>query len=381
MRLAILSPSFPPDVCGVGDYSFNLAHAFVQQGQEVGIWTSSLQAQASSPFTLFSVKRSWGLFAFLKILREARNQRPDAFIVQYTPYLYAPRTRGVHLLLPLYLSLFRWFFSVPILLVVHELHYPMHFSLRGMLLGIPHYLQFIGLIHVAHKIVFVYDAPRQLCQKRFSWIKNRFFMIPVGTNIHLRTSEPEMVEVLRQNKNDPILLHFGRAHPTHLLNYTFKVLRDAQNKWGTASIKLYFIGIDSAKLAGELEKARATDLARSVLALGFLSEQEASRWLARATLLLAPFLDGVSTRRTSVMAALAHQLPVVTTRAGSTQRSIPWEKFCAITPAESEEEYSRAALQLLSHPNQAQAMGEEGKKYFEDHFSWPVLSKSFFKMI
>lgn len=400
MRLAILSPSLPPEVCGVGDYSAQVIKEFVHAGHEVCVWTCHPKAlEGNTPLEgfpnlkLFLSPRPWGVSTFLRLLWDLRSLKaqkqwmPDAFLVQYTPYTFAPKTCGVHPGLPLFVFLLRLLYRIPVILVAHELHYPFLMTLQGICLGPAHYLQWIGLLFAATHVVFTYETPCLKYRKIFWWKQKRLTWIPVGTNIlpNAEVSELDLYSIdpwlASIPKDQVVLLHFGRGHPTNLLSYTFRVLREAQKKWGKNRVSLFFIGVSQDKINEELKKFEYRDIQSQTFGLGFLSERQASLWISRANLLLAPFLDGVSTRRTSVMAAFAHAKPVTTTFNWSTNPSIPWSQFCVIMAAEDEEKYVNDTLQLLSNPERAKKLGLAGKQYFDACFSWTRIGEKFLEVI
>ena len=72
------------------------------------------------------------------------------------------------------------------------------------------------------------------------------------------------------------------------------------------------VGRDSSDLRSRL-LAEVPELHARVRATGPLASADVSRHLSACDLMLQPYGDGVSTRRTSMMAALAHHRPVVTT--------------------------------------------------------------------
>jgi glycosyltransferase involved in cell wall biosynthesis len=70
------------------------------------------------------------------------------------------------------------------------------------------------------------------------------------------------------------------------------------------------------------------DLSQSVRATGTLSAADISRHVSACDVMLQPYQDGVSGRRTSVMTALAHGIPVVTTTGKATEKC--WAKSQAV---------------------------------------------------
>ncbi len=361
MRLAVLSPTFPPDRCGIGDYSSRIVEEFLNLNHFVGVFTNQQSPLFIHPrLSYYPLSQSW---------RNLKDFRPDRLMIQYIPYLYSKKW-GIHFFLPLWVLCLRFFIRKPILLIVHELHYPIQFNPKGLLIGIPQFLQFIFIALLSSKISFTFEAPYKIYSKLFFWKK--VFLIPVGANIK-RVAFDSLIPLDEKISRDTtVLLHFGGSHPTNLFHYEFAALGAILQKF--KNVNLFYAGLTQNKIDTLLEFYHFTHLRERITALGFLSEQEVSAWITRSNLILAPFLDGISTRRTSAMAALEHEKPLLTTRSWSTNTEIPWEDFCYITPIEPSRKFNEMAISILEHPKEAEQMGHKAKLYYDKNFSYPVIT-------
>jgi glycosyltransferase involved in cell wall biosynthesis len=84
--------------------------------------------------------------------------------------------------------------------------------------------------------------------------------------------------------------------------------------------------------------------------------------------MIQPFIDGVSSRRTSVMAALAHGLPIVTTTGPLTESL--WEEKGAVllAPSDDVNAQAKATEQLLTNAEQRRELGLAALKFYDEHF-------------
>jgi glycosyltransferase involved in cell wall biosynthesis len=105
-----------------------------------------------------------------------------------------------------------------------------------------------------------------------------------------------------------------------------------------------------------------------VHATGRLSADELSRHLVACDLMLQPYIDGVSTRRTSTMTALAHGVPVVTTAGTFTEPLWAASDAVALAPAHDVDELVRSAARLLPNEMAKQRLATAAKKLYEEHF-------------
>ena len=109
-------------------------------------------------------------------------------------------------------------------------------------------------------------------------------------------------------------------------------------------------------------------LSGRVHATGTLSAESLSRHLAACDLLLQPYPDGVSARRTSAMAGLAHGLAVVTTK-GTLTESL-WEETgaVALAPAGDDEALLVEVQSLLASAETRARLGAAGRGLYRERF-------------
>jgi glycosyltransferase involved in cell wall biosynthesis len=108
---------------------------------------------------------------------------------------------------------------------------------------------------------------------------------------------------------------------------------------------------------------------------GRLADEELASWLSAADVFLAPFVDGVSTRRGSMMAALQHAVPVVGTT-GRLTDSVLAQASDALTlvSVDRPDLFADAAVQLAHSGDDAARRGRAGRSLYESTFDWPVVA-------
>ena len=108
---------------------------------------------------------------------------------------------------------------------------------------------------------------------------------------------------------------------------------------------------------------------------GRLAEHELSLHLSTADLCLLPFTDGVSTRRTTLMAALAHGLPVLGLDGRGTDSVLTRHPDAIVLTATGDRAcYARAAVELGADRMALRARGEAARRLYEEQFDWPVVA-------
>lgn len=112
-------------------------------------------------------------------------------------------------------------------------------------------------------------------------------------------------------------------------------------------------------------------------ALGYLPDAEASESLQTLDLLLLPFSDGVSERRSSFMAGLAHGVSVATTFGVATSAALRGAGICLghAVEAGGAEGYAAAVAKWVRTGAAGPALGERGRAFYRDSWDWPRLAE------
>ncbi len=104
-----------------------------------------------------------------------------------------------------------------------------------------------------------------------------------------------------------------------------------------------------------------------VIATGELEPPEIAAHLLACDVLVQPYPDGVSSRRTTVMAGLALGVPIVTNEGAISEPW--WRETGAVEMTQSPEGYAEAVNAVLSDPSRASSMGERGRSLYAKCFS------------
>jgi glycosyltransferase involved in cell wall biosynthesis len=128
-------------------------------------------------------------------------------------------------------------------------------------------------------------------------------------------------------------------------------------------------------LGAEAPALSGLDPGITVESPGFLADREVARRLAAADLFLAPLIDGVSTRRGSVMAALQHAVPVVGTNGPLTDPVLRESREAVSLSAVGESaDFARSAVRLAGDAAARESSGAAARRLYERNFDWPVIA-------
>jgi glycosyltransferase involved in cell wall biosynthesis len=103
-------------------------------------------------------------------------------------------------------------------------------------------------------------------------------------------------------------------------------------------------------------------------ATGSLAPQDLSCHIAACDLLIQPYPDGVTTRRTSLMVGLSHGKPILTTSSNVTEPL--WEQGAAVglTPAGDAAAFVQLLSDLLRNPGERARMSLSALKLYRERF-------------
>jgi len=329
--------------CGVGDYTVRLAETFKLMNHRV---------------TILSDLPSWGLIGMLRLWRELNRIKPDLVILQWVPFLY--HRFGVNFWIPLCFFALRCR-GYRLQIMVHEMWVP-YTRAQYFVTGPLQRLSLLLLIVICHKTSVSIEAWTKQLRKLVPWKKAKIHWVPVGSTV------PVAAQATRRDGSGILLVSInpmGSGKGPELLQKVWERIRQEPN------LRLLVIGLtqDDAK---KFFPALAED--KNCIFTGFLGHQELSAYLQGAAMLLAPFVDGVTGRRTSIMAGLEHGVPAITTR-GFLMDEV-FEKSPLVICRYDVDEFSAAVLELLRDPVRRQAMASASKAFYDQHFSWDRIANS-----
>lgn len=371
MKIALITARLQR--CGVGDYVLKLADALVAQGHQVTIITGQEQAPLAPPTqaTIRAVLPNWQLAGMRALIKELSQNRPEHIFLQWVPFLY--HYYGVNIWLPftmLYLALNKH----KITTMVHEPWVPFN-TWKLCILGTLQRILLTILIFASSNVRVSIIEWTRMFKRYFFWRKEDIVWAPIGSNIdRYLTTKPikawadQQFHIEDSSFVITIFSPLGAGKGYDLL----------EASWATISakfsdVKLLVIGA-TAKEARAVLPAIAED--KRVIFTGFLSNQEVSLCFQRSNLFLAPFTDGLTTRRTTALSAMLHGVPIISTRGHLYDREI-FEDSPIIITDYSSEAFTKAALELLAHRERLPALNKETEIFFQKHFSWSKIINIF----
>jgi len=328
VRVALVCGRFRPDRDGVADYVASLAGALPDAGVDAVVAAAGPRRELESQGAV-SIATRWDLAGAAAAARALRRLRVDLVHVQFAPsaYGYSPFVG----LLPVALG------SVPLVTTLHEYGWwawpgrvpPPAWDLLE--LRAPWDRETLLLAPNSSRLVVTNPVHAEVVRAR---LRRDPEVIPIGPNIEASLSgavaEQDRSEVRAAVRRDlglrpdaPLLVFFGFVHPVKGLRYVLDAMPTLLQRHPTAHLVIAG-GVESLALPGDealefeselREQIGRLGLRRSVTMTGWLPASRVSRLLTAGDVGVFPYTHGVTAKAGAVLAAQAHRLPVVVTRA------------------------------------------------------------------
>jgi glycosyltransferase involved in cell wall biosynthesis len=364
--IAFISPKIPPSRDGVGDYTYCLASE-IAKTRPVAIITSQSDLPAPDPRLPALQIHHWDGRG-LRTLRPILDRLQPAFInVQWVPFLWGKW--GINFALPWMVVRLR-LAGYRVVTTVHEPYVGFE-RWKTLPMAILQRLELWLLILGSVKVAVSISAWTRMLQARFFWRKRDIFWLPVGSNIaRICLGGDERAEIRRGlgvGADDLLVVMFNPGGAGKMVDLAAKAWRAIRLKHPTAILLL--IGCQQTDPLSERFEA-----SNRVLCTGYVEPAKVSRFLSCADICLAPYIDGISARRGSVIAAIEHGLPIVSTRGRLTDVTLFDDCPVLLVAVSDEGAFVSGAEQLAGDSVMRRALRGRLMEFHRDHFSWPVIA-------
>ncbi len=380
-RIGFVTGEYPPMEGGVGAFTRELAQALAAQQHEIHILTSRearpetavanwriLSQPVDQGYAqLYPFVRKWRWPALHTVADWVMRYDLDVVNVQYQAAAYHMGSPAANFL-P-----WRLHNLVKTVVTFHDLRVPYLFPKAGRLRETA--VRFMA--RQAHGVIVTNQADYQTLR---SSVATPLRQIPIGSNITTYTpnhiEKAEVREKLGLPPDSCLLGYFGFLNESKGADTLIEALVQLDGR-----CHLVFIGgqTGSSDATNQEFLARLQahiahrGLAERVHWTGFLPDQRVSTHLHAADLIVMPYRDGVSLRRGTLMAALAHGRPLI-----STYPTVPTpelahgENVWLISP-ENPAELADAVRTLLANDGLRHSLGA-GAAQVASLFTWEKIA-------
>ena len=370
MNIALVSSAYPPELDGIGDHTYWLAHSLANRSN-VEVFT-----RRAGPFDSDNKVKITPFFSpaepsSFELLHDAIGswQQPTHaaqwLLLQYNPFGFGKRG---------------WCPWVPQTLRRIRSQHP-HLRVATMFheTMVPAWPWKFAVMHLWQSRLF-----RQVCRlSDLAFVSTTRWRpqvsrahprlpchhLPVGSNIPLdETPHAAARKKLDLPEKALVLGIFGSAHISRQLDWIAAAARDV-GKTGRQVIVAH-VGPDTAKIAQAMPNLQ-------VRSFGELPANQVGMHLRAMDVLIAPFSDGVSTRRGSVMAGLQHGLPVITTAKPWSDRILIDADHEGLLALSCDDAASFAAMTAERMPGllSAKDISQRASQFYHNQFAWDTIAE------
>ena len=359
MKIHIITAALPPKLDGIGDYTAHLA-AELARSATVTVLTG---IPAPDPIPGVQVETAFSADdprSVRDLMGRVMKDTPDWVLLQFNQFSFGKW--GLNPYLPLAMrqikrrcprTRFAW--------MAHEDFVPV-ISWKFAVMTTWQRWQFWMLGRSADVIFFSIDP--WVDQYRCWFPGKPVVHLPVGSNIpRIAIPREEARARLGIAPETLVLGLFGTAHSSRLLHLIRAAVQAAYKE--NPDVLALYIGPHSKAVCEALQGL-------PVLAEGPFPADEVSRRFAAMDVYLVPITGGVSSRRTSLMTALQHGIPTVSTSGIQTDRMLlaENEKAFLLTDVDTPEAFTAAFLRLANDRTLQQRLGQQGEQLFCQKFAW-----------
>lgn len=363
MKLHIVAAALPPQIDGIGDYTACLA-AELAKTAAVTVLTG-----APSPAPIPGVRLETAFSAddpasVKQVAGFVEEGKPDWVLLQYNPFSYG--RWGLNLYLPEVMRRLRVVSpGTRLAVMVHEPFVPI-ITPQFAVMAIWQRWQLWRLGQGADIVFFSIDP---WVQRFAKWFPGKPVVhLPVGSNIPCVPISRQKARA-RLGIDDAALVLglFGTASSGRMLNHAKNALMTLRA--AGIPVQLLYVGPHKEAIYASLGTA-------DVIADGPFPSEEVSRRLAAMDIYLAAYVDGVSTRRGALIAALQHGIATVGTRGPLTDALLARESGQAFLLADvaAPEAFQSAVCKLAENAESRQQMGQEARRLYLCDFSWKSIA-------
>jgi glycosyltransferase involved in cell wall biosynthesis len=382
LKVGLVTGEFPPMEGGVGAFTSELAAALNEIGHEVHVITDraarprSAQRDIWNPrdphdigyAQLHSRVNRWWWSANGAVVDVLLRYELDVVNIQYQAAAYDTRVPAVNFL-P-----WRMRGLAPTVATFHDLRHPYLFPKAGRLRRwvVHHLARSADGVIVTNaqdygKLLALGNTPDNLRQ------------IPIGSNVTAQRVECDEVRSVRRelglDPQDCLIGYFGFINPSKGPDSLIQALAGLDERY-----HLEFIGgkVGSSDPTNAAYLAQIEDLIRDLRLQGrvhwsgFLEEEALSAHMMACDIMTMPYRDGVSLRRGTLMAILAHGRPLITTHPEQEPSPFVHGQNVWLTAVDDPAALSDAIRALAADDAIRERIGRGAKKLSE-RFTWDKI--------
>lgn len=387
MKLLVISAAFPPLKVGEADHALHLCRHLAERGLDVHVLTTKRKIEASRfPFKVYPIMPHWLWQDLPRLARFLKTCSPDAVLL-----IYSDRDYSRHPMITFAPSISKVVLpSVPFVTQLETEYISRKASIptRAILklvctLAERQNLDYVfgTLLSKSDRLIVLSERHLNRLANSFPYVNGKGLVIPPPCLIRIcpddnKTARQRGREALGVKPDDFVIGYYGYLYAEKGIETLFKAFQilNAQR----ANTKLVMIGGNktenhkSSYLDGIYGLAKMLGIDTHMRWMGEYpsDSDEASVYLRASDACVFPFKYGVTLNRSSVAAAAAHGLPIVTTRCEPLESPFRDRENVLLCSPDDPRSLARLIYSLIDDENLRSALREGATRLAAEHFSW-----------
>ena len=392
----MITAAFPPVRAGESDHAFQLCRRIAERGIDVHVVTTKgCGVAAEVPFNFYPVMEKWSWADGTRLCRLVMRHQPAAVLLIYSGWLY--NDEPMITFAPTFIK--RLNGNRPFVTQM-EIDLPSGCSTlyKRMARKLAQYAWgpqgveygFGTLLRDSDRVIALSRAHLDRFTVNSHSIEGKSIVIPPPPLLQITpNNDGQSREVgrlkLGLTQRDFLLAFFGYVDRNKGIDTLFKALQLVRKHYD--NVRLVMIGggrgtaertqtqtlIKVDQYEDQLEDMPAIlGIAEAVIWLPGYSpdSDEASLFLRAADACVLPFNEGVTMNRSTLAAAVAHELPVITTQAGKVESPLAHGENVLLCQAKDPVALADSIMDLMRNPALRQKLSQGSRQLASESFSW-----------
>lgn len=338
----IIAPEYPPSCGGVGDYAALLAGGLTAAGDRATVWHPDVL-----PDRFGSASRD--------AIASALARDPGILLVQYVPSAFGLRGLNV--------PFCRWLArlahdGIDVRVMFHEpfFYFGLQRPWRNALALVQRRMAAM-LLRSATRVYYSTESWRRLLEPYGGPPSAE--VLPIPATIPVDVADETLAPLKARFTGEPLIGHFG-TYGEHVAEQLRRVVPPLLARLPGARVLL--TGRGAATFAQPFGSGGRVDVLSNSAGASIAAA------LRICDILVQPFPDGVTTRRTSMMAALSSARPVVTT-SGELTEPVWDDQGVVMVPAGHTGRFVEEVAHLAADAQRRRAVGARGRQLYDERFA------------
>ena len=364
----LITSEYPPQIGGVSDYTYMVGSGLAAAGDSVHVWCPPV-AGVTPDATGVTVHRELGGFGPSDLRRATalldQFPAPRRLLVQWVPHGYGYRSMNVRFCLWLWKR--ARFDHDNVELMVHEPFLPFREgSWKQDGAALVHRVMTIILLDAVKRVWTSIPAWQSRLRPYAPGRDIKFGWLPIPSTIPVidNAQATQSTRMRYAPDGNFLVAHFG-TYGRHIKETFMNLLPKLHGDYPNVSALL--LGRGGEALRDDLIR-RDVNLAARVHATGQLSAADLSIHLSACDLMIQPYPDGVSSRRTSAMVGLSHGLPIITTSGHNTEPLWAESRAVALTQAGDTNSLLESIKRLIADARERDRLGKAARLLYDNRF-------------